>query len=166
MAGLIPSKSKRSEQGSNAGSLTTRQEFPTQLRRMRDEFDELFDRFAQNLPLASAGMDRGWQWGLDVKDQKDQILIQADAPGFDADDFDVNVSGNRLVLKASHKTENKSEEGEVRQHRECYQSLTLPSGVDKDNIDACYRSGVLTITIPKAKPKNDQDPDQSNSAKQ
>jgi hypothetical protein len=33
--------------------------------------------------------------------------------------------------------------------QECYESLTLPPGIDKDKVDARYRNGVLTITFPR-----------------
>ena len=40
-------------------------------------------------------------------------------------------------------------EGEYQQQCECYESITLPPGIDKDKIDARYHSGLFTVTIPK-----------------
>jgi HSP20 family protein len=121
------------------------------MRRMQSEFDELFERFGREWPLSLEDFGRGWHWGLDVDDQDDCVVIRAEAPGFEAGDFDLRVSGDRLILRASRKAETKKKEGEYREQHECYESMTLAPGIDKDKIDARYRSGVLTVTIPKTK---------------
>jgi HSP20 family protein len=92
-----------------------------------------------------------WRWGLDVEDKEDCFILRAEAPGFEAGDFYVRVSGDRLILRASRKAETKEKEAEHREEIECYESMTLPSGIDNDRIDARYHSGVLTVTIPKTK---------------
>lgn len=151
MAGLIPSRKKRTEatgNGGNGGPLAPMRDFPTLMRRMQSEFDELVRRFTQDFSTSGNG-ENGWRWGLDVEDKEDSIVVRAEAPGFEAGDFDIQVSDNRLVLRASRKTESKKKEGEFREQCECYESMTLPSGIDREKIDARYHNGVLTLTIPK-----------------
>jgi HSP20 family protein len=55
-----------------------------------------------------------------------------------------------LVLRAAHRAE-AEEKGGYREWRrqEFYRSVPLPAGVDADKIDAEYRNGVLTVTVPK-----------------
>jgi HSP20 family protein len=131
------------------GVLAPYREFPFFLSRMRDEFDRVFDRIAQRWPSLSEG--NGWHWGLDVGDEDDAVVVEAEAPGFEAGDFDVQVTDNRLVLRASKKVETKGKEGKVQEYREqeCYESVTLPPGIDKDKVGAKYHNGVLTVTVPK-----------------
>lgn len=148
MAGLIPWRKKRSPATGNGGALAQGQDFSTLLRRMQSEFAELFERFAQDWPVSWNG-GNGWRWGLDVEDKEDSFVVQAEAPGFEAGDFDIQVTDNQLVLRASRKTETKKKEGDYREQCECYESMMLPSGIDKDKIDARYHNGVLTLTIPK-----------------
>lgn len=78
-------------------------------------------------------------------------MVRAEAPGFEPGDFDVQVRGNQLILRASKKTETKGKEGNVEEYQEqqCYESATLPPGIDENQITAGYRSGVLTVTLPK-----------------
>jgi HSP20 family protein len=151
MAGLIPWRRKNGGPAGNGGSLVPLRHFPTLMRRMQSEFDELFDRFASEWPIPLEEFSRGWERGLDVEDTDDCVVIRAEAPGFEAGDFDLSVSGNRLILRARRKTETKEKGGERREECQCYESMTLPTGIDKDNIDARYHSGVLTVTIPKTK---------------
>ncbi len=151
MAGLIPWRRKKAEPAGNGGALAPLRDFPSLMRRMQSEFDELFERFGRDWPMSLGNFGRGWQWGLDVEDKEDCVVIRAEAPGFEAGDFDLRVSGDRLILRASRKAESKEKEAEYREQHECYESMTLPSGIDKDKIDARYHSGVLTVTISKTK---------------
>jgi HSP20 family protein len=126
-------------------------DFPFFLSRMRDEFDRMFDRFTREWPSLWGGAGSGWRWGLDVKEDENAITVRAEAPGFEAGDFDIRVTENRLVLRAAKKVEAKDEKGKVREYREqeCYESVTLPPGIDKDKVEAKYHNGVLTVTFPK-----------------
>jgi HSP20 family protein len=121
------------------------------MRRMQTEFDDLFNRFAQMWPMPLEDYGDGWSWGLDVEDKEDSVVLRAEAPGFEAGDFDIQVSGDRLTLRASRKAETKKKESEYREERACYESVTLPAGIDKDKIDARYHNGVLNVTLPKTK---------------
>ena len=151
MAGLIPWRRKRGKVAGNGGALAPVRDFPTLMRRMQSEFDGFFDRFAREWPMFREDFGRGWSWGLDMEDKEDSVVVHAEAPGFEAGDFDLRVSGDRLILRASRKAETKEKEGEYREQCECYESMTLPPGIDKDKIEARYHSGVLTVTIPKPK---------------
>jgi HSP20 family protein len=115
---------------------------------MRAEFDRLLERLAAEWPSHLEGDGR--RWGLEVEDQDDVVVIRAEAPGFEAGDFDLQLSDHRLVLRAVKKTETKGKKGETEvSEQECYQSVTLPDGIDKDKVEAKYHSGVLTVTLPK-----------------
>ncbi len=131
------------------GGLMLSNDFPFFLGRLRDEFDQLFDRFFFRWPGFRRG--NGWRWGLDVKEEDDAVVVRAEAPGFEPGDFDLQVRGNQLVLQASRKTEKEEKERGYReeQQRECYEAVTLPDGVDTDKVTADYRNGVLTVTMPK-----------------
>jgi len=54
-----------------------------------------------------------------------------------------------VALRAVRKAETKKDEGREWSQRECYQSVTVPPGIDKDKVEARYHNGVLTITLPK-----------------
>jgi HSP20 family protein len=146
---LTPWKKQSSASG-NGGALAPTKEYPFFLGRMRDEFDRLFERFSHDWPwYAEEG--NAWRWGLEVKDEDNAFLVEAAAPGFEPGDFDIQVRGNQLILRAAHKTEKKTQEGKVEEYQEqqCYESVTLPPGIDENKIAAKYHSGMLTITVPK-----------------
>jgi len=118
---------------------------------LRQDFDRLFDRLFRGwaTPWEEAGPD--WHWGFDLEDRDDNLVVRAEAPGFEPGDFDLQVRGDQLILRAAHKAEaDQPERGEHEwQQREFYRSVTLPSGVAADKVQANYRNGVLTVTLPK-----------------
>jgi HSP20 family protein len=113
---------------------------------LRDEFDRLLDQFS-----------RGWlgtpaaRWGVDMREDDNNVFVRAEAPGFEPSDFDIQVHGDQLVMRATRKDEER-EEGGYRgwQRHDFYQALTLPTGVAADRVTAAYRQGVLTVTLPKS----------------
>jgi HSP20 family protein len=154
---LIPGKTK-AEPSPRGGELTPLGDFPFSLSRMREEFDRMLDRVAREFTAFPTFRGEGWRWGLEVEDEDDAIILRAEAPGFEPGDFDLRVEDGRLVLRASKKVETKGEKGEVKEYREqeCYETVALPSGIDKEKVDAKYHNGVLTVTLPKTpegKPK-------------
>jgi len=118
--------------------------------RLRDEFDRLFDQFSRGwmgVPMPRWESD----WGLDLREDEDNVTVQAAAPGFEPSDFDIQVRGNQLVMCACHKAEEREEGGYRGSRRqEFYESVTLPADVDADKVKAAYRQGMLTVTLPKS----------------
>jgi HSP20 family protein len=75
-------------------------------------------------------------------------------PGLDAKDIDLQLSDGVLTIKGE-KTEEKEEKSKdrhvsERRYGSFRRSLQVPASVDADKIEASYRSGVLTVTLPKS----------------
>ena len=80
---LIPWR-RKSEPERTIGELATMPAF-RQLERMRADFDGLLNRLYRGDPWADVGQwDVGW--GCDVEDAESEMVVRAEAPGFDAND--------------------------------------------------------------------------------
>ena len=97
---------------------------------------------------------------LDVRQDKDNVVVETSLPGIDADKVDISVEND--VLTISGKTEEKSEVKREDYYRKeiregsFSRSVILPMGVKADQAEANYDKGILKITLPKAeeaKPK-------------
>jgi len=149
MFGLVPWKRKHTKKDRE---LVRRKDHP--LAELRDEFDALFDRLL-NRWLEPFDWNFGPRrlWGWEVEDNAQEIVVRAEAPGFEPSEVDVQVSGNLLTIKAEKKEE-KSKEGdghyEERRYRSFHRSVTLPPGVDTSKIEARYKNGVLEVHVPKS----------------
>lgn len=98
---------------------------------------------------------------VNIKENIDEFIVEVAAPGFDKNDFNVEVENDILTISSEKKVENKEKDSERVTKREfSYQSFsrsfTLPVLVEREKIKAKYDNGILNILIPKkeeAKPK-------------
>src|SRR5689334_13873439 len=151
MFSLTPWKSRTNKTNGNT-ALARREDNP--IVRLRDEFDTLFDRFFGGFPTPWAGEWGPWSgWGLDVEDEGDHVMVRCEAPGFEAGDFDVQVSGELLTIKAEHQQEKgkKGEQDYSSRRSSFVRSVTLPAGIMTDGAQASYRNGVLELRFAKDK---------------
>lgn len=127
---------------------------------MREEFDRVFDRFFPGWTGFGEMRSGSAQWGLDIEERDDAVIVRAEAPGFEPGDFDLQVRGNQLKLCACHQDDSGSTErgkadgGYHWSRQELSRTVTLPDDVDPEKVEANYRNGVLTVKLPKATPSN------------
>ena len=93
---------------------------------------------------------------LDVYESEDkqQYIVEASVSGFKPEEMQISAEGETITIRASKKEETGGKKGTyVRRERyegEMMRSVTLPSPVDTQKIEASYDQGILTIRIPKA----------------
>jgi len=90
---------------------------------------------------------------VDIYDEDDKIVIEAEMPEFDKNNIHVVVNGWLLILTGEqHQEETVKEEKRYRQERsygKFERSFNLPYEINLDTIMANYKKGVLTLEIPK-----------------
>jgi HSP20 family protein len=92
----------------------------------------------------------------DVEEAADHYALYFDMPGLEPDDLDIEAHGDRLTVRGERKLErNVKGEGNATRFSErrigrFERHVTLPQGVDAAKIEATYRNGVLSLTVPKA----------------
>ena len=90
---------------------------------------------------------------VNITENKDEYKLSLAIPGMKKDDFHVDIDGNMLTI--SNEKEETKEEKENTYTRKEYnytsfsRSFSLPDEVSKDNIQATYTDGVLTLLLPK-----------------
>ena len=123
-------------------------------------FDEvLFAPVASHLQHHHHHQHQQWP-KVDIVEHEKHYVVTADTPGVPKDKLEIEVGAKHLTLKYDRDktTDEKSEDDGakvVRRERvvESFRrDIRLPGGgaVDKDNISAKMRDGVLTLTVPKA----------------
>lgn len=120
--------------------------------RLHEEMDDLFSRISEEWPFAR-GLLGHWWTAVDMFDEADKLLIKAELPGLDNEDIDIAIEGNSLII-SGEKKEQAEDKGRdyycaERRYGSFRRELFLPGSVDTDNIEASYRDGVLTLTVPK-----------------
>ncbi len=122
------------------------------LARLHGEMDDLFDGFFRGLDRPFSGY-KAWP-AIDVAEEEDAIVVRAEVPGCKADDIDISVHGNVLTISGEKKlSEEKKEKGYYHvesTYGSFRREVTLPTDVNQSKVDASYKDGVLSITLPKA----------------
>jgi HSP20 family protein len=117
------------------------------------EFDDLFQRMNRFLEAAStAPAIRAWSPLADLHETDDAYVVEAELPGIECDDIDVEVSERELCITGEYKECER--EGVLRHSTRrtgrCEYRALLPTDVKAEEITAALANGVLTVTIPKA----------------
>lgn len=111
-----------------------------------DPFREM-DRFAEHL-LGSAR--NAASMPMDLYRADDHYVMHVDLPGIDPGSIDVSVQNNTLTIRAERTgrpEENIQWLARERAVGTYVRQLTLGDGLSRDQIDATYADGVLTLTI-------------------
>jgi HSP20 family protein len=119
------------------------------LERFRSEIDDLFERFFGRSDRAAWGWS---QWsGVETHFDNDKWIVRCDLPGVDPKNIDVSTVGNTLTIKATRERRStESKDGEQVSYGRFEHTLTLPRGVNAEQIKANYQHGVLELTMPLA----------------
>ncbi len=126
----------------------------------QDRFNRVFnDAFTRAFGDEEPG-SRAWMPLVDIHETDDSLVLKADLPGINPDDVEVRVEDNTLYLKGERRFEKEVKEENLHRLERSYgtfsRSFVLPNSVDSDKVQAAYKDGILTLTMPKreeAKPK-------------
>jgi HSP20 family protein len=123
------------------------------LTRLHDDLDRMFQEFVRPgfLPFWP---ERGrWTPTLDLYEEGNDLIVEADLPGIPKDAVKVSCTNNTLTIQGETKKEaEEKREGHYRAERRYgsfYRTVTLPETVEFEKARAQFRDGVLQITLPK-----------------
>jgi HSP20 family molecular chaperone IbpA len=79
----------------------------------------------------------------------DGAKITAELPGMEENDIEVNVSDDVLTIKGEKKEAKKDYYVSERHYGSFHRSFHIPDSIDTNKIEASFRNGLLTVTLPK-----------------
>lgn len=126
---------------------------------LQDQLNCLFDQsLLTGCELATLPT---WSPTVDIFETPDQVGLRMNVSGVNAEDIDIQLTGDTLTIKGERKQDTTNNEKQYVRIESTYGSFqrafTLGVPVDHENIHANYRDGVLEITMPKleeAQPKH------------
>ena len=124
-------------------------------------FEEIFSRpFLPGIWRAFPSEEMVWAPAIDVVEEEDKFSIKVELPGVKEEDVNVSIVGDTLTIEGEKKAESEVKRKGYYYSETSYgsfsRSITIPSNIDTDNIEANCDKGVLEITLPKVpevKPK-------------
>ena len=124
---------------------------------LRRDFDQMFNRILTGWPSIedeTRGIATRFAPAIETYIDKDNKTYHCRValPGVEPRDVKIQVQGNTLTLSGERQTKRSGKEADVQYEEISYGSferaLTLPQGVDSDELTAEYQNGVLEITAP------------------
>ena len=127
---------------------------------IQDDMSRFFEDFFGR-PMEKTEWSEGvWHPSVDISENKDNLIIQAEMPGMNKEDVKISIHDNILTLKGEKKQEKEEKEENYHRVERSYgsfcRSFMLPASVKADKVKAAYKDGVLNVILPKteeAKPK-------------
>jgi HSP20 family protein len=133
---------------------------------LRDEVERVFEDFDRSFwgaPMRWRGPDRdafrgprlspAWTPSVDIAEKDNMFEVTADLPGIDEKNIEIKLSGGILTVRGTreeHKEEKKKDYYlSERQFGAFERSFQVPESVDSEKIDAHFKNGVLTVSLPK-----------------
>lgn len=135
--------------------------WPSDFFGIQREINRVFDNFVRGGVQADENFQMSyWTPAVDIAEQENDYVVKMELPGVNKDDVKISLESNILTIKGEKKQEKEEKNKNVHRLERTYgsfqRSFTLPTTVKSDTIDAFFKEGVLTISLPKAeeaKPK-------------
>ncbi len=97
-------------------------------------------------------------WGVlaaEVFDDSKNVVVRLEAPGLEAEEIDLKVLDNMLIVRGEKHQQREREDGHYHIVECAYgafeRAIPLPAEVDANKAKADYKRGVLTVELPKFK---------------
>jgi HSP20 family protein len=117
--------------------------------RMRRMIDQTFGRFGSP---GRAVEGAGWVPFVDIEEQDDAFVVEAELPGVKLEDVNVELIGNELMITGELKE--RERKGIIRRRTrrtgQFEYRVGLPEAVDAEAVEAKLHDGVLTVRAPKS----------------
>ena len=96
---------------------------------------------------------RRWVPAMDLVEDDEHLVLRADLPGLTEEDVNVEVKDGVLTVSGERRAEEKTEEKGYHRVERSYgsfsRSLSIPEGIDPEQVSADFDNGVLEVRIPK-----------------
>jgi len=130
----------------------------TDLRSLQEEINDLFD--IDRLPSITGLFDRKDSPSIDIIEGETEFTVTCELPGMEQKDLDISITSNVLTIKGEKRNEKEAKNGKYFKKEiwsgSFQRTLSLPSSVDSEKVNAQLKDGILTVALPKkeeAKPK-------------
>ncbi len=134
-----------------------------QVSQIRDALDDFVREVFADFPspwFRAGALDGEWLPPMDVVEEEGRYVVHLDLPGMRREDVKVSMESNTLTLTGERRHQAETKDGGFRRFERSYGTFTrtiaLPNTIDAKRIEATYKDGVLTVSLPKsedARPK-------------
>lgn len=122
------------------------------MRRFADEMDRVFSNLGASGQRNASGEELAWIPVIEVRENENQLIVNAELPGLSEKDVRVETTPEGLVIQGERQREYSSDEGGVERSERSYgrfwRLIPLPEGAQVEQAKANFENGVLQVSIP------------------
>ena len=139
--------------------MAIRRENESPVMAIQNEMNRLFDNFFNDpfdlAPIAALRtVPAEFSPRVNVSETDKAMQVTAELPGMDDKDIQISLEQDCLVLSGEKKSESEESGKNFHRYERSYGSfqrvIPLVSEIQEDKVDATFKNGVLTVTLPKA----------------
>ncbi|WBQ19189.1 Hsp20/alpha crystallin family protein [Sphingobium yanoikuyae] len=123
------------------------------------EVNRLFDDVFHGFGVPSPGsLERGLSWpNIELAETDKEIAVTAELPGLDEEDVGITIGEGALTIRGEKKSEVQDNDRgySERSYGRFERRIALPRGIERDGANARFKSGVLTVILPKTEAANE-----------
>lgn len=114
------------------------------------QMDRVFDELTQvNRETRTA-----WTPAIELHDEDNNLIVRTEIPGVEGKDLDIQVTREAISIAGEHRYEKRTEDkgfyhSEFR-YGKFQRTVPLPVPIQNDKVQAEFKNGILTLTLPKA----------------
>ena len=117
---------------------------------LQRDMNRMFEALASN---NQSSMRQSFMPLAEMEQTEDAVHLKVEVPGMNADDLDVQVTREAVMITGERKSESKSEKNGMKRSEFRYGSFSrtipLPVPVDNNQVKGDYQDGILTLELPK-----------------
>ncbi len=116
---------------------------------LRRQMDQIFDEMTS----LKHEPQMNWKPAVELKDTENSVILRAEIPGVEGKDLDIRVTREAVAIAGEHRYEKKAEDKRYFRTEFRYgkfqRVIPLPVAVQNDQVQAEFKDGILTLTLPK-----------------
>lgn len=146
---IIPRRSS----SSSSRSLMPRTSIADEMASFQKQMNSVMNNFFSSWDIEPSTFDISFSPSVDLREEENKYLLDADVPGMSEDEIDVDLHDNILTLKGEKKSERETKDKDYlcveRSYGSFRRDIALDAEVDQNNIKAELKNGVLHVELPK-----------------
>ncbi|KOP24763.1 hypothetical protein AMR41_19275 [Hapalosiphon sp. MRB220] len=116
-------------------------------------FNRQMDLIFDDMLRVKRQPEMNWKPAVELQNTSDNLILRVQIPGVEAKDLDIQVTKEAVAITGENRYENKAENnGQIRsefRYGKFQRVITLPVAIQNDQVQAEYKNGILTLTLPK-----------------
>lgn len=123
---------------------------------LQREMNRIFDDFMSGEPFAAVERMGAFTPRVDVRDEERELIVTAELPGLEEKDVELSLTEDSLTIRGEKRAEREERDGGrgvyvERSYGAFERVIPMAQEIDEAKVEATFRNGVLTVTLPKLK---------------